>query len=221
MSGKLFLSFGEVVKLAKITLIGDSITEYNYRAAQNWPIYISKRLGCDVQNLGISGTGFVKSNPYLYRINNIAMDTDLIGVACSFNDLNTDYPIGEHHSLNENSICSMANFFFKTIKSKFPNVQIICYIQNIWYNCRPGFPESDKFVYEINEICNIHNIPFYRGMYTNDGLLRPWLLDNQKKFFTSDNYEFQDVGTVDNIHPNSEGHKVIADYLCNIIKDYI
>ncbi|MFM1524073.1 MULTISPECIES: SGNH/GDSL hydrolase family protein [Helcococcus] len=206
--------------MKKITLIGDSITEYNYRAAKNWAMWLEESCDYEIQNLGISGTGFYVTSPYIQRISKIDEDTDIIGVAISFNDLNHEItlPTGSYKDKSENTLCGCANIFFEELINKFPNTPIIVYSQGPWEKYRCGVKESDEYLENISKICSNYGLPFYPELYTKGSVLRPWIEENRKKYFTSDNYDLGDYGVVDNIHPNSLGHKVIYKYLKSLFE---
>lgn len=202
-----------------ICVIGDSITEYNFRAAKNWVTYLQEWNNWQIQNLGISGTGFIKSNPYINRVNQIHKDTEMIGVAISFNDLNTNADIGTIAKLDDNSIIGASYKFFTTLQTNYPDIKIIAYVQNKWAKANPAYSNSNQLIENIALICQRLNIPFYSDMYYKDKILKPWDIENCKKYFTSDNINLGPYGLVDSIHPNSSGHKIIAKYLDEKFKE--
>lgn len=197
----------------KITVIGDSITEYNYRAKKNWVMYLDDINDTKIQNLGISGTGFAKKDPYINRIGLINGDVELIGVAVSFNDLNTELPIGEIDDFEEKSLMGYLNRFVAKLLEINSDKKIIFYVQNVWSMYRPGKSRSDEYISKVEQVCQRKNIDFYTEMYYEDKDLRPWEWENRLLYFTSDNEELGDTGLVDDVHPNSEGHRVIAKKL--------
>ncbi|MFM1514585.1 SGNH/GDSL hydrolase family protein [Helcococcus ovis] len=206
--------------MKKLTLIGDSITEYNYRAAKNWAMWLEENTDYEIQNLGISGTGFYVTSPYINRISKIDKDVDIIGVAISFNDLNHEItlPSGTADDEGKNTLCGWAIKFFDELIYNFPNTPIIVYSQGPWQKYRLGVKESDQYLRSISKICEDRGLPFYTDLYFKGSVLRPWIEENRKKYFTSDNYELGDYGVVDNIHPNSLGHKVIYKYLKHLFE---
>lgn len=194
----------------KVTVIGDSITEHNSTASKNWTTYLEEKTGCTVQNLGISGTGFYNSNPYKNRISQIANDTDIIGVAISFNDVGKGVDIGIYTDTEETTLCGYAYNFFTQLQDRFPATPIIVYSQCPWasYHLGGQFGSGGTFIEEVKKMCNRMGIPVYDDMYFNGSVLRPWVESNQQKYYKNEN-----TGNLDNTHPNSEGHKVIANYL--------
>lgn len=204
------IPFKSILNGKNITVIGDSITEHNWRAATNWAMYISEWTGAVIQNLGASGTGFAKSSPYINRISNIKASPDIIGVALSWNDMSAELPIGNVTDTGTSSLCGYANDFFDALITAFPTVPIICYVQNVWSAYRYGVVNSDEWFNKFTEICALKGIPFYGDMYKGS-VLRPWNTANRAMYFTSDG-ETQ-AGTENTEHPNSNGHKAIARYL--------
>ena len=196
----------------KLSLIGDSITEENFRAKTNWSKFISKYTGCTIQNLGLSGTGFSKtsgtSGVYYDRISQIDNNADIIGIAASFNDMSSGIPLGNVTDSGTSSVFGYVNDFFDALLLAFPTTPIICYVQNPWYNYKLGVSNSDTYVNGVKTICNSKGIPFYGDLYLNGTVLKPWIADNCEVFFKSDVTQ-----QVDNTHPNSNGHAVIASYL--------
>lgn len=207
--------------MTKITLIGDSITEYNWRAEKNWPMYLEENTDLEIVNLGISGTGFYKKDPYINRIDKVDEDTDLIGVAVSFNDIGygSDIELGDFKNIKGGTLAFYVSRFFEKLIEKFPTTPIIAYIQNPWGMLHKGAKRSDNYVNDLREYLSLKGVPFYDDMYTKGSVLKPWIKENREKYFKSDNTKLGDVGQVDDVHPNSKGHKVIYNYLSDVIKD--
>lgn len=202
----------------KVTLIGDSITEYNYRAKTNWAMYMKEWAGAEVQNLGASGTGFAKGTPYINKISSIQANPDIIGVALSFNDMSAGLPTGTSEDTGTASLAGYANDFFDALLSAFPTTPIICYCQSPWSGYHYGIQQSDDWISVLSDICGLKGIPFYDDMYKGS-TLKPWIVATRSTYYTSDNDDIGNTGVVDDVHPNSEGHKVIARYLYPIFAD--
>lgn len=208
----------------KVAVIGDSITEYNYRAKTNWSMYLGDWTLAKVQNLGISGTGFAANQPYINRISNIQADADIIGVAMSFNDLFIDKPVGTKTDTGTDTLAGYANDFFDALIAAFPTTPVICYCQGPWSQQRPGGASiDDEYVEVMTQICARHGVPCYTDLYFGC-VLRPWNTDNRAEYYTTDNDDIGNTGQSDGTHPNSKGHKVIARYLIpkfaqNIVAD--
>lgn len=204
---------------SKITVIGDSITEHNFRATKNWVEYLKDFSGAIVTNLGKSGTGFAAGNGddyYETRIDQIPEDTDIIGVAISFNDLYAlSGNFGTTDDTEQNSVFGYANHFFTSLINKFPNTQIICYSQNLWstWQTEPIHTKTVEYMNGIQTICEKNGIPFYNTALKIG--LKPWLDEQQTKYFTNES------GVKDNTHPNSLGHIFIFNQLYPIFEKSI
>ena len=207
----------------KITVIGDSITEKNFQAKINWAKWIETWTGASIQNLGQSGTGFAKANPYINRIASIDKDVDLICVALSWNDLQAQKPVGTIEDNGTETLAGYANDFFTELLHKFPSTPILCFCQGPWSIWYSGIELSDSWLNVLSEICKKKHIPFYGDLYEKGCALRPWIEENKELLFKSDEDSLN--GTIDGVHPNSEGHKIIAKYILpkimqNIIPEY-
>lgn len=216
-------SLNNNLKNVKMTAVGDSITEYNFRAKTNWVMYLEDWTGCTIQNLGISGSGFANGSKYINRLSSIDADADIIGVALSWNDMSAGLPIGNVTDTGTASICGYVNDYFDALMAAFPITPIVAYCQGPWEIYRYGRPTSDEYIGKFKQICNNHGIPFYDGLYEGC-VLRPWLADNREEYYKSDNDDLGNTGVVDNVHPNSKGHVAIARYLYeklqfNILKE--
>lgn len=192
-----------------VCVIGDSITEKNNTASCNWVTYM-ENTGCNVQNLGISGTGFSTNNKYIDRIDNIKPSSKIIGVAISFNDIGRNIPIGTHKDTTSDTICGYAYQFFTSLLSKFPSTPIIAYSQCPWrdYHLGGNFSSGTSLLTEIKILCNNLGIPAYTDLYFNGCGLRPWDEKNRDVY-----YKNEYTNAVDVTHPNSLGHIFIANYL--------
>lgn len=201
-----------------ITAIGDSITEKNYRAKTNWVLWIKQWCGAVIQNLGRGGTGFRagkdNNQNYINKIASIAGTPDIIGVACSFNDIaNNAVVIGTiSDTTADDSVAGYANDFFDALITAYPTTPIICYVQGPWSAFHWGQARSDQWISLLAEICATRGIPFYSDLYKGSAL-KPWIEANRPTYYTSDDTDGGSSGVVDDVHPNSEGHKVIARYL--------
>jgi lysophospholipase L1-like esterase len=207
-----------------ISLIGDSITEYNFRAGTNWPMWLAQWTGCIVQNLGVSGTGFYRhtsqqQNQYVNRISSISGTPDMIGVAVTIND---PLAISEGASLgtitdtqSSNTVLGYVNTFIQTLIAAFPTVPIIFYVQctSEDYGFKKGSTVGDGYVTGVRALCQKYGVPFYDDMYEKGSVLKPWILANRTLYFQSDNNDIGSTGVIDTIHPNSVGSKVVAQRL--------
>ena len=203
-----------VLQDKKITLIGDSITEHNYRALTNWPMWMTNWTNCEIQNLSVSGSGFIRTSPYINRIPSIQSTPDIIGIAMTWNDLSASVglPIGTPTDTGTSSIAGYVNDFFDALITAYPSTPIIAYIQSPWGDYRPSITIADEYVSVMTELLARKGIPFYKDIYYGSAL-KPWITANQNVYFKVDTPSSAHYGETDSTHPNSLGHKVIARYL--------
>lgn len=200
-----------------VTVIGDSITEHNSSAQYNWCDYMEDKTGCIIQNLGQSGIGFYRSNPYINKIPSINPSTNIIGVAISFNDVGY-LPIGTYTDTGTETLCGWARDFFTALQTAYPATPVICYSQGPWANLHNYGPlgSGTAFIAEIKKVCNSLGIPCYDELYMNGSALRPWNADNQEVYYKNEGTQL-----LDPTHPNSNGHKIIANYLIPLFEQNI
>lgn len=201
----------------KITLIGDSITEKTGRAAVTHGQYLDRWTGCNVQNLGVSSTGFSTTNKYKSRISSISADVDIIGVAASFNDMRNSVGTASDTASDE-TVCGYANEFFDLLLTSFPAASIVCYSEGAWESYRPGVEKSDTYMTEMEKICKSKGIAWDCSLYKGCAL-RPWIEANRNVYYVGEEGQYE--GVVDNTHPNSAGQKIIANYLRCLFEKYL
>ena len=201
----------------KITVIGDSITEKNFRAKTNWVRWLTEWCGATFQNLGAGGKGFYNgastNTNYYSKLSSIQANPDIIGVALSWNDFEDEsFPVGEVTDTGTESLAGYANDFFSALITAHPTTPIICYVQSPWGTYKPGYERSDNWNSVLKQICALKGIPYFDEMYYGSAL-KPWLSANRAVYYVSDDPDAGNVGQSDDVHPNSEGHKVIARHL--------
>lgn len=115
-------------------LIGDSITEHNFRAKKNYHDYIKEELGCNTINFAVSGAG--------YRINNIdslnftkildakmaiypETSPDFVTIMGGINDMMFDISlIGEITDKTNETLLGSVYLLLQRINHYFPNVRV-------------------------------------------------------------------------------------------------
>lgn len=209
---------------AKITVIGDSITEKNYRANTNW-VDLFTNMGAKMQNLGLSSSGFksliqTTGNIYSTRISQINSDVELIGVSVSFNDYKYFDDLGTiYDTLSDGTLYGYVNDFFDKLINAFPTVPIICYTTNPWATIYYGGTntlsvQAKEYLQGISEICANRGIAFL-SLFHNTSLM-PWIEANNNYYFDSDG-----TRSPDGIHPNSKGHQILfRHYLPFFMENY-
>ena len=181
-------------------LIGDSLTEINSTASRNWTTLFASE-GANIVNLGVSGTGFAKTeNRYINRINELPTGYCNIGISASFNDMSAGVEIGNPTDTGTNSVCGYINQFFDALLQHNPNATIICYAMPPWDVYHYGVTRSDQYINNLEIICKTRGIAFDRSLYDNSDM-RPWNAEYRGSFYT------------DGSHPNNYGHIKIWNHL--------
>lgn len=181
-------------------LIGDSLTEINNTATRNWTKLFESE-GATIVNLGISGTGFAKSNDrYINRISQLPAGYCNIGVSASFNDMSAGIPIGDPTDTGTISVCGYINDFFDALMTHNPQATIICYAMPPWDVYHYGVSASDSYINNLEIICKTKGIAFDRSLYDQSDM-RPWVSQYRSTFYT------------DGSHPNNYGHIKIWNHL--------
>ncbi|AQQ66202.1 SGNH/GDSL hydrolase family protein [Bacillus cereus] len=195
----------------KWVAIGDSNTEINWAGTVKYHGYIAQKLGCTVQNLGKSGSGWFNSlngNLAFYkRLNEIAQDADLITFLGGGNDyLGTEKPLvlGQLGDTDpEASFYGALDYTLSTTINNYPNATIAMFTQ---FRRNVGSPTDDKVESMVKaelEVAAKYGIPCL-DVYHNANQY-PWLKWYRDSFMT------------DGVHLNDIGHKKLADKMLTFI----
>lgn len=189
--------------------IGDSWTEENSTAKNNYVKLVEDKLCIEGINLGISGTGFKRgeesNKAYYQRVEDIPLDIDLVTIMASGNDLGKDYVIGEARDKGTTTICGCINTLIDNIYSKFTGIKIGIMSTGPWQGNTPEDETKFKiYVERIEEICKLRGIPFL-NIFTQSNL-RPNDLEFRIKFMP------------DGVHPNDNGYELFSNRIIEFIK---
>ena len=210
----------------KLIFLGDSITE-GVGASGLEKCYVAqvgKKLNCTVLNYGISGTRIAKqkklSFPASYdmdfqlRASLMEKDADKVFVFGGTNDYgHGDALIGNYNEKNPYTFYGGLRCLIENLIGIY-GAKKICFLlplrrfEEIGVNCKGiNGNESGKglsvYVEILKEVLHQYGID-YIDLYEN-GIPKP-----QSK--TGDKF------TVDGLHPNDDGHKIIADKICEYLK---
>jgi len=199
------------LKGKKWTVMGDSITEYNFATTKNYHGYIADWCGCTIQNLGIGGMGYSSIMNIYSQFYLINPDADYITIMAGTNDYGLNAkPMGAFGSLSADEIAgSMLN--------------CLVMLQNNYWNKKLGIisplPREDNWgeisvansqgvtLKMVNDMlaktCRHLSIP-YLDLYSGSGLY-PYTTACSAGYFSN---EMHPNG--DGLHPNALGHAVIA-----------
>lgn len=115
---------GTSIEKQKWCAIGDSWTEENQTAENNYVKVLTSELNLETTNLGISGTGFKRgfenNKAYYQRTNNIPANTEILTIMGSGNDLGANYSLGSPTDTGTDTICGCINTTLDNIFSRFP-----------------------------------------------------------------------------------------------------
>lgn len=198
----------------KWAAMGDSLTEVNQRTSLHYHDYVAQVTGINVVNLGQSGTGYAKHNPFYNRINTIPIDSDVVTIFGSFNDLSAELPIGEITDNGTTTLCGCINKTFDDLFTAFPLVNLGVITPTPWSSARPttaGNTFAEQYVNAIIDICKYRSIPCLDLFHCSN--LRPWDATFRQLAYSHDDGN--------GVHPDETGHKLIAPRFEEFIKSLL
>lgn len=197
--------------------VGDSLTENNTRASKHYYDYVANDLGLSVLNYGMSSTGYKNGGGSMFykRISAISDQFDVMTIFGSFNDLSSDWDLGNVTDVDDSTICGCINLAIEAFYTKFPTKKLAIITPTPWkvginyFGVETTRENMEEYVAALIEIAKIHRLPLL-DLYHYSGL-NP---DNNTVVTTYFNENgVQDVG----VHPNSEGHK----YIYPVIREFM
>ena len=198
----------------KWACIGDSLTEINKRTTMHYHDYISELTGITVENMGVSGSGFMRnyeSNKAYYQlIENVPADTSVVTIMGSGNDIYLT--LGSPTDTGTDTLCGCINTTIDNLYNILPTVQLGLITPTPWESCPPNTENKMKeYSDTIVEICKLRGIPCL-DLYRCSNL-RPW-----DETFKTLAYSKDDGNGV---HPDETGHKIIASAIKNFLDSLI
>lgn len=218
------------MKEYKVLYIGDSITENNYSAYSNWTKRVTGAFDfADTDNVAMGGTGIIAGGKtgWLNRLDSFpAKDYDLILVMGNMNDYSNNIynesSLGKFGDETTATEYGALNLFVKALTEKYKKSKIgwIISTPRQYYSgdhdnpspvTEDGALYGKKSMFEnatkaIKDICEHYSIPCL-DLYHNSNF-RCWDKTTKEQYFYND-------GNM--VHPNDEGHKLmaikIADFL--------
>lgn len=192
-------------------VMGDSITEHNVKTNFNYQDYIAQKIGCKVNNYGISGTGWRTpstsggTNAFHQRVSAMAANADLISVFGGTNDweeIGITMALGAYGDTNPTvSFYGAADSVINQLISRYPTKTIAVFTpiqrNNNWTAHGTSGVTMENIADAIIKVCNKYGIPVldlyrYGNVYANNTTYRTNALP-------------------DGVHPNDTGHKAMAD----------
>lgn len=202
--------------------LGDSLTDNtNAYASKRYFDYVSNDLNLNVTNMGVSGTGYMRtqgSNTAFYqRISSADATADLLTIFGSGNDCNlTALGVSGFGSATDTGTTSVAgciNTTFDNFYSIMPLKKLAVITPTPWSGYDTTIPNNnmEQFVDLLIQICKLRGIPCL-DLYHTSGL-RPSL--------TAFNSLFYENNIATNTHPNDSGHMFIYPAIREFIKSLI
>lgn len=201
----------------KWAVVGDSITEKNFRAKIHYHDYIRSELGLIVENMGVSGSGYKtregENVAFYQRVSNIPTDVDFITIMGGVNDVLTSQPLGEVTDSTTDTVCGCINKTIDNIYVTHPLAQIglITPVPGADYNPANTNNGLALLSEKIIEIAKLRGLPSL-DLYHSSGL-RPWNSIVNKALFST-----KESPDGDGLHPNGEGHKFFYRKIKEFIK---
>ena len=195
----------------KWCVVGDSLTERNYRTSCNYYDYIKALIGSQYyQNIGVSGSGYAKYPAWKTAISGISdTDYDIITLFGSGNDVSSNLPLGTYTDTGEGTVAGYINDAITALISKKPTAIMGIITPPPWAQyCDGNLDGSMKnYVDLLIAIANYRGIPVL-DLYRNSGL-KPWLSTFRATYYTHDS---------DGVHPSEFGH---IDFIVPQIYEFI
>lgn len=219
----------------KWCVIGDSITENNFRASEHYWSYINDMTGIEIANQGISGSGYKIYSPIVNRITADTFPTDcnLITMMAGVNDVSwaTDYTIGDVTDNTMDTLCGAINLAIDALEAKYPvflplgivsplpaDIQSDAFPDVVRPHQYPSYSPECKlslFVDKMREIAYLRGYPFL-DLFHESGL-QPQNASVRTALFKADSGSY----VPDGLHPNAAGHKTFAGKYLEFIKGII
>ena len=188
----------------KWAALGDSLTEVNSRTSLHYHDYVTQKTGISVINLGSSGTGYAKTKEsgraFFQRVTSIPIDSDVVTIFGSFNDLSSGLSLGEITDNDDTTICGCMNLTLDNLFQHMPVVNLGVVTPTPWVGAYPGVTSSDNYVQAIIDICKKRSIPCLDLYHCSN--LRPWDATFRDLAYSHDDGN--------GVHPDETGHLLIA-----------
>jgi lysophospholipase L1-like esterase len=191
----------------KINYLGDSITlgAYTDGVAQRYTNVVATMTESESINLGVSGTliGGNSSAAFCNRLYTLDLEADALIVFGGTNDYWTANALGEIKSTNKEETCGAVNYiidYWQTNCPKKPIAFILPFNQYFkskdceWNN---GYGTLQDYCNAIKSVCERKGVPVL-NLYSESGMNMAFN-ETQRTLYSADG-----------VHPNMNGHYVIA-----------
>lgn len=207
-----------VLKGKKWAAIGDSITALTGRSNHNYHYYLAQLVGgMTIYNYGISGTGFFNRSDVASKI--VETDIDFISVFLGTNDwgnqtAENQKALGIFGDTGTTTISGCINTTLTGLLNKFPLIPLIIFTplprgDNYGLNA-----PDNSYGYNLKDLVDLlhqyathFSLPIF-DLYSSSTLY-PWNSSANDYYFKPPaGSPYPPTG--DGLHPNDEGHKVLA-----------
>lgn len=185
----------------KINCLGDSITVGYNNNDVSYVDYLNSKY-TTVRKYGESGTTISRqtgvTNSFLERYENMDNDVDIILIMGGTNDFGLNIPLGDMTSTDPYNFYGALKSLITGLIDKYPDKRImfVTELDRVIDSNGINVPYT-SYLAAIKEVCRYYSIP---------------VLDlNSNLGFTSKNAKQAERYLPDYLHPNNEGHKIIAD----------
>ncbi|UVI32105.1 SGNH/GDSL hydrolase family protein [Paenibacillus spongiae] len=193
------------IKGKKINCLGDSITQGNAGGATPWTTILQNNYGCTVRNYGISGSTFIDNSTVwsmYYRFPSMNNDADINIVWGGFNDITQNFPIGTFADRVSTTFYGALHLMIDAIMTKFVGKKLyVCTLLDHHHNW--------ETVKTWNNV--IREVTDYWGVQ---------VIEMNRLGISPRNTNAKAALIPDNIHPNTAGNQVIADYIAAFINSH-
>ncbi len=209
----------------KINFLGDSITQGAGASCveNNYVSLVGKMLGCEARNYGVGGARIARqvklmdwempNQDYVTRCDRMDDDADMVFVFGGTNDYgHGDAELGDIDGMDEYTFCGALNSLLAKLSARYGKEKLHFILPLHRYDEDNVYGEGNKekagaplstYVALIKEILQKHGIPTlsfdaeFPMPATNDGT---------------------DGLTVDGLHPNDTGYRILAEKICEYIR---
>lgn len=214
------------LKGTKINFLGDSITEGAGASApeNKFTMLIEREYEAICQNYGIGGTRIAKQhtpsdnpifdNDFCSRVADMDADADIVAVFGGTNDFgHGDAPLGIMSDRTPDTFYGALHTLYISLLEKYSESPIV--VMTPLHRLNEDNPRGDgnkprdvgnlkTYVDVIREVAEYYSLPVL-DLYKESGLQPKVPIINEKYF-------------ADGLHPNDEGHKVIAKKIASFLQ---
>ena len=200
----------------KWVCVGDSLTAINATTTKRYFEYVAEKTGISTVNLGIDGAGYARKredgDAFYQKISLVPLDSDVVTIFGSFNDLGSGLPLGSVDDTGTASIAGCINTTITNLQAIIPLVNLGIVAPTPWQTTQPSTSGAAfDYVEMLKAICERRSIPFLDLWRSSN--LRPWDADFRAAAYSRDG----GGGT----HPDENGHKLIAPRFESFLKSLL